>query len=191
MEEKNLDKVFTIPNILSFCRVLLVPFIMWAYFTGRHYLCAAIVVVSFLTDVADGIIARKFNMVSALGKALDPIADKLTLLSLLICISVDRHILYLLLGVFIIKEVCIGVEGLILLKLTGTTYSAKWYGKVTTFVLYALAIVLVLFKNLPQIAVTSMLYTCIFANVLSLVLYSIMNIKRIVMIKRGEDDQTE
>ncbi len=188
MEEKLNDKVLTIPNILSFFRIALIPFIMWAYFTKQSILCAVLVVVSFLTDVCDGFIARRFNMISALGKALDPIADKLTLMSLFFCISVDNALLYYLLILFVVKEVIVGAEGLIIVKLSGTTYSAKWYGKITTGIMYASALSLVLFDKMPFVVTQIIFIICVCLNLLSLILYSVMNIRRIISLREQEND---
>ncbi len=76
---KTKSQVFSIPNILSFVRIAFIPFIIWSYLAGNEILSAVLIAISLLTDMLDGFIARKFNMVTPLGKALDPIADKLTL----------------------------------------------------------------------------------------------------------------
>lgn len=73
------DQIFTIPNLLSLVRLLMIPMIIWLYCEKEDYVAAAVMIVlSGLTDIADGIIARKFHLVSDLGKLLDPVADKLT-----------------------------------------------------------------------------------------------------------------
>ncbi|MBQ3165860.1 MAG: CDP-alcohol phosphatidyltransferase family protein, partial [Clostridia bacterium] len=69
-----LKQIFTIPNILSFIRIGLIPFIVIAYVEGNLLLSAILLASSALTDIVDGFIARRFNQVSPLGKALDPIA---------------------------------------------------------------------------------------------------------------------
>ena len=80
-------KIWTIPNFMSFFRLLLVPFIVWAYVGLQNTKLAIILLaVSALTDVLDGRIARRFNMVSDLGKALDPVADKLTQVCVVLCL---------------------------------------------------------------------------------------------------------
>ncbi|MBR5900103.1 MAG: CDP-alcohol phosphatidyltransferase family protein [Clostridia bacterium] len=185
MQRTSLNKIITVPNLLSFFRIALVPVISYSFLNSHRITCASFIVLSFITDVLDGYIARKFNMVSALGKALDPVADKLTLFSLLLCVSVKNPILYALVGVFIIKEVTVGAEGLILLKLTGTTYSAKWYGKLTTGLLYATCFLMVAFNSLPTVVVKTAFYTCVFFNLLSLVLYSAKNVKQIRRLSEG------
>ena len=72
---------------------------------------------SALTDIADGIIARKFNMITPLGKALDPIADKLTIFALLVLLCLKTHITIYLLALFTLKEILMGVQGILIIKL--------------------------------------------------------------------------
>ena len=71
--------IFSIPNILSFVRILLIPIFVWLYVTagtsGEYYLAAAVVVASGITDFLDGQIARRCNMITEFGKFLDPLAD--------------------------------------------------------------------------------------------------------------------
>ena len=71
-------QIFTVPNILSFIRLIMIPAIIVLYFNDYYILSVCLIALSGLTDVADGIIARKFKLVSDLGKVLDPLADKLT-----------------------------------------------------------------------------------------------------------------
>ena len=76
---KDTHRILTIPNILSVMRIVMIPFIVLSYCDGKIYLSAILIVLSGITDVVDGFIARHFHMESAVGKALDPIADKLTM----------------------------------------------------------------------------------------------------------------
>ena len=82
---------FTIPNIMGYIRILLIPVFAWVYLHAEsqsdYYIAAGIIGLSGLTDLFDGKIARKFNMVTELGKFLDPLADKLTLGVLILCMS--------------------------------------------------------------------------------------------------------
>ena len=91
MEEQNMEsyenRVLTIPNLLSFFRLCLIPVIIWLYCVREDSLgTAAVLALSGLTDVVDGRIARRFHMVSSFGKALDPVADKLTQIAMLFCL---------------------------------------------------------------------------------------------------------
>ena len=87
-QEENLNKVFTIPNILSFFRLILIPVLIWSYVVKKNYAATGwILLLSGLTDIADGFIARRFHMISKLGKILDPVADKLTQATMLFCLQ--------------------------------------------------------------------------------------------------------
>ena len=101
-------EIFTIPNLLSLFRLVLIPVYVYIYLNAtdpHHYwIAGGILAVSCLTDMVDGKIARKFNMITNLGKVLDPMADKFTQLALIICLSVHHKSLRLMLVLFLIKE---------------------------------------------------------------------------------------
>lgn len=143
--------VFTIPNLLSLIRLLLIPVYISIYLKAEtsadYLLTGAFLTVSCLTDLVDGWIARRFDMISTLGKILDPIADKLTQFSLFICLCARYpQIIYVLL-LFAIKESFQGIVGLIYLRRKQMLPGALHAGKICTTVLFASLIVLVL---LPQ-----------------------------------------
>ena len=164
-------QVLTIPNLMSLLRLVMIPFIVWLYFMDRYYEATALVILSGITDVADGIVARKFNMVSDLGKILDPIADKVTQGIIIICLSLKyRHMIWLVM-LFVIKECIMGLLGYIAIKSKDSINSAKWYGKVSTLVLYTSMIILILFPELPHIAVDLIIALCAVFLTLSLVMY--------------------
>ena len=126
----------TVPNILTYMRLLLVaPFIY--FFLKENYIAAAICVgVSGLTDRFDGMLARRLNQVTSLGKILDPIADKVTLFSVALCMLIYIPSLLPLLGILMFKEITMLFCGLILLTKRITPPAAKWYGKFATVVFY-------------------------------------------------------
>lgn len=149
------QQLFTIPNILSYIRILLIPIIIFKYLHADsvkdYQIVAIIVAISGITDLFDGLIARKFNMITELGKALDPIADKLTHISLVICLSVRYHWMISFLILVTIKEGFMGVMGIIMLrkkqkKLDG----AKWFGKVSTAIFDLFMVILILFPSIPE-----------------------------------------
>ena len=144
------DQILTIPNLLSVIRLLMIPLIVWLYIGVEHYQAATgVLVASAITDIADGIIARKFHMVSDLGKILDPIADKLTQCVLIVCLSSRYKWMSVLIVLFIGKEICMATLGYLALKRKDTVNSAKWYGKLNTVFLYIVISVLILFPDIP------------------------------------------
>ena len=166
-------QVWTIPNIMSLFRIVLLPFLIWAY-VGLHNTTLTIILlaVSALTDILDGKIARKFNMVSDLGKALDPVADKLTQVSMVLCLAFKYKLMWILLGLCVIRETCMFILGLISMKRTGRVYSARWYGKVSTAVLYGTGLALLIFPKMPSWLSTALIILCMVVVVLALTLYT-------------------
>lgn len=173
-------RVFTFPNILSFFCLCLIPVIIWSYCVEQNYLLAgSVLIVSGLTDIVDGFIARKFNMVSDLGKILDPIADKLTQAAMLLCLLLRFPLLWILLVLVLVKEIFMCITGLMVIKKTGSVYGAKWHGKVATCLLYATMILHVFWNEItPVVSIVSTL-ACAVMIVISFILYSIQNIKKL------------
>ena len=114
------NKILTIPNLLSLFRLLLIPVIIWLYTVRKDYFPAgALLILSGLTDLADGFIARHFNAVSNVGKILDPIADKLTQAAMLFCLITRFPLMAAPFGVLVLKEIFIGTTGLLVIRKTG------------------------------------------------------------------------
>lgn len=125
------DKNLNIPNILTGIRIVLLPAIVWRFRRGDSIGALAVYLISMLTDAVDGIVARKFNQITALGKLLDPIADKLTLITLLGMFAADGQIPMWLLYAVLIKEIILIIGGAAALK-RGIVVYALPIGKVTT-----------------------------------------------------------
>ncbi len=173
MEHKNTkNKIITIPNLLSLARIIIIPFIVWTYFClDNKYISIALIILSGLTDIIDGYIARRFNMISNVGKILDPIADKLTQGTIIICLTLKYVWMRILVIVFVIKEVAMCILGIITIKKVGKIDGAKWYGKVNTVLLYIVMGILVLLPNINVIIANIMIIVSIISVVLSLVMY--------------------
>lgn len=126
----------TIPNLLSFMRIVLIP-VFAVLLIKDHFIWAVIIItISQLTDWFDGMIARKLNQVSALGKVLDPIADKLSQMSIIIVLIIkysDNAIKYLFMF-FIAKEIIMIGGGLILIAKGFKPFAAEIWGKLATTV---------------------------------------------------------
>ncbi len=106
------NKIITIPNILSFFRLCLIPLLAWRYCVKKDYTGAAIILlVSGFTDILDGFIARRFHMVSNIGKALDPVADKMTQIAMLICLLTNFPLMWIPLILLVAKEIFAAVTG--------------------------------------------------------------------------------
>ena len=126
----------TIPNILTYIRFLLVAPFMYFFLKERYLLAGLMIGLSGLSDCFDGMIARHFDQVTPLGKILDPIADKVTLFSVALCMLIYIPSLLPLLGILMFKEITMLFCGLILLTKRITPPAAKWYGKFATVVFY-------------------------------------------------------
>lgn len=140
--KKNVSELFegwnTIPNWLSFIRIALIPVFAVLFLKGYVLTAVIVMIVAALTDLFDGKIARKFNQVSNLGKILDPIADKLSQMAIVVVLIVtywDNAIKYLFMF-FIIKEVIMLIGGGILLSIGLRPTAAEIWGKIATNVFY-------------------------------------------------------
>ncbi len=172
------EDVITIPNILSFFRLILIPAIVICYLKYDNYsLSVILILVSGLTDVLDGFIARKFNMVSDFGKILDPIMDKLTQAAILLCLfSRFTKMMYLFL-LLSVKEIVTAITGIIGINRSGEVKGADWHGKLSTCTLYAMMIVHMLWYDIPLAVSDFFVAICAGVMCMSFVLYVIRNIK--------------
>ncbi len=124
------EEFFTIPNILSMVRILLIPVIVYLYSFEKNYPLTFIVVAfSSLTDIVDGFIARKFNMITDFGKFIDPVADKATQIVLFACVSINFPLMLVPLAVLTVKELASLALRTYVYKKTDLVWGAKWHGK--------------------------------------------------------------
>ena len=144
--------LLTIPNLLSLFRFVLIPIYILIYLNADeeadYYVAGAILAVSCLTDLIDGKIARHFNMISTVGKILDPLADKATQFSLIVCLAVEYPILVNLIILFVIKESFQLIAGLLTLRKGKMLTGALITGKISTTVLFVSLILMVLLPNM-------------------------------------------
>lgn len=145
-------EILTIPNLLSLFRLVLIPIYIILYINAEeaadYYISGAILAVSCLTDLVDGKIARHFNMVSNVGKVLDPLADKATQFALIVCLTIRYPVLLTLVVLFVLKEGFQLIAGLLTLRKGRMLTGALLTGKVCTTVLFISLIVMVLFPNI-------------------------------------------
>lgn len=147
--------ICSIPNLLSLLRLILIPVYITIYLNAReaadYYLAAGILAVSCLTDLIDGKIARHFNMITSLGKVLDPLADKLTQFSLILCLAlkVESSLLWYLIGLFVLKESFQLIAGGIRLRKGIMLKGALFSGKICTTILFVSLIAMVMMPDMP------------------------------------------
>lgn len=168
-------EIFTIPNLLSIFRIILIPIFVSLYILAReprdYWLATTVIFISSLTDFFDGLIARKFNQISEFGKALDPIADKLTQIAIVACLLVRYQYMIFLFILLVIKELFMAINGIILLKRGKKLDGAMWFGKLSTAVFYITMIILTAFPTINiEIANMLILITGLFL-LLSFILY--------------------
>ena len=152
-------EVFTIPNLLSLFRLALIPVYITVYLNAeedwQYYMAGAILAVSCVTDLIDGKIARRFHMISTVGKVLDPLADKATQFTLTLCLSVHYPALRPVLVLFVIKEGFQLIVGIIHFRKGKMLPGALMAGKICTTILFVSLIALVLFPGIPHSAVNA------------------------------------
>lgn len=147
--------ICSIPNLLSLLRLILIPVYVTIYLNAReaidYYLAAGILAVSCLTDMIDGKIARHFNMITSLGKVLDPLADKLTQFTLILCLAlkVENTLLWYLIGLFVLKEGFQLIAGSLRLRKGIMLKGALLSGKICTTILFVSLILMVMMPDMP------------------------------------------
>ena len=152
MDRMRKSVYFNIPNLLGYLRLLLIPVFLILYTgaksAGEYGAAFSLLAISYLSDFIDGKIARKFDMVSDFGKALDPVADKLTQAALVIAITSRYPFMLCFLILFILKEIYMGAMGLLLIHRGKGVKGAQSYGKICTAVMDVSCFLLLLFPNL-------------------------------------------
>lgn len=150
-------EMLTIPNLLSFIRLIMIPVYMVIYLNaskpGDYWLAGIILSLSCLTDMVDGKIARKFNMITTLGKFLDPLADKLTQFSLLLCLAIRYPVLWAVFSLFVLKELFQLFAGIVAANRGYILKGALISGKICTTVLFTSLVAMVIFPGLTHSAV--------------------------------------
>ena len=152
-------EVFTIPNLLSMFRLLLIPVYMTIYLSAGnrmhyYYIAGAILAISSLTDMIDGKIARHFNMISTVGQVLDPIADKATQFTLIVCLAIRYPVLWIIVSLFVIKESFQLIAMCVFYRKGKMLSGALMTGKICTTVLFISLILMVLIPQMPETGVT-------------------------------------
>lgn len=172
------NRILTIPNLLSCFRIALIPFLVWQYRVKHNsFLTGCLLILSGLTDVVDGFIARRFHMVSNLGKVLDPMADKLTQGVMLLCLLMRFPHMLAPLILLLVKEAFMAITGWMIIKKTGIVFGAQWHGKAATFLLYVAMFLHVFWNDIPASLSDAAIWSCFAVILLSFFLYALRNVK--------------
>lgn len=163
--------LWQIPNILCYIRFFLIPVFVVLYIKSEYPKAAAVIMVSGLTDFFDGFIARKFDMITELGKLIDPLADKLTQASLIFVLVVKVKWMFLLLILFVVMQLFLLIAGLVMLKKNTRLSGAKWFGKVSTTVFYMVMLALVSYPALSTNIANILMLICGGFLLLSFLMY--------------------
>lgn len=183
MEQENepmSNRIFTIPNLLSLFRLCLVPLMVWLYLVKQDcFMTSVVLILSGISDLVDGYIARTYHMVSDLGKLLDPLADKVTQMAMLYCLTKKFPYMLLMLLFLICKEVIGTVTGLIAIHRTGEVYGADWHGKAATTLIYGTMILHLIWGNIPAALSYILVGLCTVMITISMVMYAMRHIRMI------------
>lgn len=172
------ENIITIPNAISLFRLMLIPVFSWYYIKAQNYTAAIVVIaLSGLSDIADGKIARHYNMVSDFGKIFDPIVDKLTQAAMFFCLLHRFPNIMILLVIHVIKEITTGVISLLAIYKTNVVEPAEWPGKLTTVFLYATAMIHILWVGITEAISNIMIGACIGWMLFAFAYYSLRNLR--------------
>lgn len=169
-----------VPNLLTILRFLLIPIIVITCVQGDYILAIVVLTVSGITDILDGTIARKYNLISDFGKLMDPLADKATQISLLTTLFIKGVIPIWILAVVVLKEFCM-VSGASFLYGKELVVSSKWYGKLATVLFYAAMVISLLLEQIGEstsrlikaigVADNILYYFAVITTIASLIMY--------------------
>lgn len=188
--QSNSEQILTIPNLLSLFRFVLIPVFIFFYLRQKYIFALIVLLLSTLSDVMDGYIARSTNTVTDLGKVLDPIADKLTQAAIMICLSFEFKWMLVLFVILAVKEIIMMIFGILVLKITGKVNGAKWYGKLCTTITVVIMSIHILF---PYISNSLSMWLCLVDMLMmihSLVRYVAFDCGEIASYRRNESQES-
>ena len=146
------SKILTIPNVLSFMRLILVPVFLWLIITGQDFWAFIVLVFSSVSDYLDGVIARRFKQITRLGQLLDPAADRLFIFATFIGLAVRDVVPWWLVAVIVGRDAMLLVLGVVLANFGYGPLPVHHLGKVATFCLFYALPILMIGQAFPEIA---------------------------------------
>lgn len=167
-----------IPNYLTILRLVLVPIIFGLILYDHYTLAIVFYIIASITDVLDGFIARKFNLISDFGKLMDPLADKVTQIGTILALILKRIIPYWILIILSLKELTMVIVASVLFKKKIVTVHSKWYGKAATVILFVATVFTLLSEKITILSnITIYLY---YLSIAMTLFAGVMYVKSIV-----------
>jgi cardiolipin synthase len=179
-----------IPNLLSILRLIMIPFFALTFFIISPQVAGIILITSIATDILDGYIARKYDMVTYLGMILDPLADKLMQATVCLCIGVrysiytQYKIIIWLPVVFVLKELFMMIGAYVVMRSGRKVVPSKWYGKLAAVVFFAITTAIIFFSPPPFITIILLLIAALF-----MFFAFVMYIPIFIRINKGDVDE--
>lgn len=160
-----------IPNILTTFRLIIIPFFAYSVLSGQNiWISVSLFLLSGITDVVDGWIARRFDMITDVGSVYDPLVDKLMQITAVVCLTVKELIPLWVLGVVLLKELTMIIGGCILYFKKIVVHS-NWYGKLATVYFYAVMFVFIVCPDINQIVKLVLLSSLVLVLVWAALVY--------------------
>lgn len=186
------DRILTLPNLLSFLRLALVPVFLLLLVEGEDIWALVVLAVSGITDFLDGFLARKLNQVSRLGQLLDPAADRLYILAALLGLAIRSLIPWWLVVVILARDVMLIVVAILLARRGHGAFPVNWVGKFATACLMVGFPVLMLAAALPDVAPWVQPFGLIF-SIVGAVLYwwaGLLYLRQTIALSRNPQTRT-
>ncbi len=162
-----------IPNILTTVRLIIIPFFAYFILVAKNFWISAVLfLLSGVTDVVDGWIARRYNMITDVGSVYDPLVDKLMQITSVVCLYVKGVVPPWIICVVAVKEISMIVTGMIL-YIKKIVVHSNWYGKAATVIFYTVISVLILFPDVGELLKTILLAVLVAVMVMTAMGYLI------------------
>lgn len=136
-----------IPNILTVMRFIIIPVFGFYLHNEQYYISIFLFTLGGITDILDGYIARKYNLITSFGKLADPLADKLMQLTALVLLTIQNLIPVVFLIIIVAKEVFMIMGSISLYKKENLVVSANWYGKLATVIFYFVIVMIFILEG--------------------------------------------
>lgn len=173
----------SVPNMITLVRIVLTPVFAFLYLEGEQGAALLVLALAALSDMLDGAIARRFGLITPLGKVLDPVADKVLQLAMMLCL-VSRHgAVMLVLLLHLLRELMLGLMGALVYRRCGVLTGAHWYGKLCTGFMYTFLGLALLWIEMPEGVFVTGLYLCAGLILCCLWLYAMEYVKIIKAYK--------